>query len=382
MHIKFVSTQVWAPWGGSELLWSQTAQWLASEGVTVSASVHGWPDTPRPISALRECGVHVWERRPSITPLWQRLMWKFKFRPRSDFNDAKFREWLTTDSPDLVCFSDGAVAYFPRYLAHCLESGVPYANVAQANGEIFWPVDDIADEQFRVLEKARRCFFVSHGNLKLCELQLGHRLSNAEVVSNPFGVDYDIAPSWPQKGETDLSLACVARLEPTAKGQDILFRVLAMEKWRSRSVSVSLYGNGPMAKSLQRLSAMLGVGDYVHFAGLVEDIEDVWKRHHALILPSRCEGLPIAAVEAMLCHRAVITTKVGGNGEIVDQGITGFLASSPDVEALDAALEEAWCRREQLKEIGLSAGRAIRKMVPRHPEREFGKRLIELARCP
>lgn len=378
MHIKVFSSLTWAPWGGSEILWSRTAAWLAARGVKVTASVHGWPETPKAVKRLRESGVVVWERHSLLPSRWQRLMWKWKLQARIDPAETAAREWLVDGRPDLVCFSDGAVAYMPQYLRYCREAGIPYVNVAQANSEGFWPVDAVADEQFTVLAGAQRCFFVSEGNLKLCELQLGHRLCNAEVVRNPFGVDYDVRASWPENPHAELSLACVGRLEPTAKGQDLLFQVLAMQKWRSRSVAVTLYGTGPMARSVQRMAAMLELGEAVHFGGVVDNVEEVWRRHHALILPSRCEGLPIAAVEAMLCHRAVITTDVAGNAEIVEDGVTGFIATAPKVEALDQALEKAWQNRQALRDMGLRAGRAIRLNVPREPERVFAERLMSL----
>lgn len=378
MHIKFVSTMWSYPWGGSEVLWSETAKWLYRKGVRVSASVHCWPQTARQVSALRSLGIEVYERRSLFPTRWLRLLRKLRLRPYVDLDEQAMKNWLADGKPDLVCFSDGAVICLPQLRFYCMELGQPYVNVAQLNCESMWPSDSVADEQIRILGNAVKSFFVSKNNLDLCELQLGVRLPNAEVIRNPFGVDYDVEPSWPPRTESGLSLACVARLEPKSKGQDLLLRVLAMDKWRARPLSVTFYGEGHMSKSIRRLANLLQVEDRAFFAGHVDDIATLWKKHQAFILPSRHEGLPLAAVEAMLCHRAVIATSVAGYTEIVDDGVTGFLARACTVSAVDEVLERAWDNRRSLREMGLKAGEAIRAIMPRDPASLFGERLLEL----
>ena len=64
-----------------------------------------------------------------------------------------------------------------------------------------------------------------------------------------------------------------------------------------------------------------------------------------LVMPSRFEGLPLAIVEAMLCARPVVATDVAGHAEVVEDGVTGFLADAPTVGAIAAALERCWVRR-------------------------------------
>jgi hypothetical protein len=103
------------------------------------------------------------------------------------------------------------------------------------NSDWFWTPDDIAERYRKTLAVARRCYFVSKANQWQSEKQIGCNLSNAEVVWNPFNVDFSAAPAWPRLGpEGELRLASVARLEPQAKGQDILFVVLAGPSWAAR----------------------------------------------------------------------------------------------------------------------------------------------------
>jgi glycosyltransferase involved in cell wall biosynthesis len=258
----------------------------------------------------------------------------------------------------------------------CRAEGVPYVIVAQANAEHFWPDDQGALQLADAYSGARACFFVSRRNLELFEEQIGARLPAARVVRNPVNVDYNVAPPWPNDQGT-WRLACVARLEPAAKGQDILIKVLSQPKWRERPLHVTLYGTGACERNIRTLSDGLAS---IEFAGHVSDVEGIWAKNHALVLPSRYEGLPLALVEAMLCSRTAIVTDVAGNTEVIEQGITGFVARAPTVSLLDEAMEEAWTRREEWQEMGARARNAIKKLIPADPVGEFCEQLLTQAR--
>ena len=230
-----------------------------------------------------------------------------------------------------------------------------------------------------VLPLARRCFFVSEANLRLAEKQIGDPIPNAEVVRNPVNVAMDASPAWPgfnNKGE--FRFASVGRLHPPSKGQDILFEAFAAPKWRERAWHLALYGEGPMRQVLERLARSLGIADRITFAGFAA-VADIWAANHALVMPSRYEGLPLAIVEAMLCGRPVIATDVAGNREIVEDGITGFLADASTAASFTAALERFWERRSEAEVMGQVAARRIRELMPLDPVRVFSDRLKQLA---
>ena len=133
-----------------------------------------------------------------------------------------------------------------------------------------------------------------------------------------------------------------------------------------------------MRQVLQRLAQNLGISDRVAFAGFAP-VEEIWATNHVLLMPSRYEGLPLAMVEAMLCARPVVATDVAGHAEIVDDGVTGFLADAPTVSSLCTALERFWERRNEAEEIGKAGVRRIRQLVPPDPVRVFSEKLRGLA---
>jgi glycosyltransferase involved in cell wall biosynthesis len=157
----------------------------------------------------------------------------------------------------------------------------------------------------------------------------------------------------------------------------LLLEVLSLPHWRERKVRVSLIGEGPNERVLRRRTEQLKLTS-VEFLGYQDSIEEVWSRHHALVLPSRQEGMPLALVEAMLCGRPCIVTDVAGHKELVRDGINGFLAKAPTVELLEQAMNRAWDNRSRLREMGETAASDVREWVSADPAEDFVRELESL----
>ncbi|WP_026734377.1 glycosyltransferase family 4 protein [Fischerella sp. PCC 9605] len=361
--IAFVSTNNTTVWAGSEELWSQTAIKMANQGFTISVNVKGWQEKPKNIQKLEHLNCQVSYRWYGYN---SKLLGRIAIKV---FKNKLFSAWLNKVAPDLVVISQGANYEDQGWMDACLRMNIPYAVIIHAAGENFWPSDEIVAKIAKLYLSAEKCFFVSQRNLELTVKQLAVEFHNAKVVRNPYNVSYDVPLSWP-KDESVLKLACVGRLAPDAKGQDILFDVLRSEKWKSRPVEVTLFGNGYQRNTLKRLKHLWRL-DNIKFGGFVDNVEAIWADRHALILPSRYEGLPLAIVEAMLCGRFCIVTDVAGNTEVVKDNINGFVAKAPIAECLDDAMERAWQRRDSWHEIGKQAYESVRRIIPPDPIDRF-----------
>lgn len=205
-------------------------------------------------------------------------------------------------------------------------------------------------------------------------------LTHSEVVRNPVLAGARGTLTWPAQAPL-YRWACVARLWVLDKGQDILLNLLAQPKWRSRPLLVSLVGQGVQGEALRGRATQLGLSN-IEFLGQISDIESVWAHHHMLILPSRAEGLPLAAVEAMMCGRPCVLTDVGGNAELIKNDQTGFLAGNASESALDEAMERAWRCRGQWSAMGEEAARQVRNLVDHDPAMRLTRALIDLALSP
>ena len=134
-----------------------------------------------------------------------------------------------------------------------------------------------------------------------------------------------------------LRLACLSRLSHE-KGVDLLVRAVALAAMQGAHVRATIAGDGPERDTLELLAAELRVLDRVHFIGRVDDIVPVLREADALVIPSRSENLPLAALEAIAAGVPVVATDVGGVGEIVRPGITGWLVPPEDAGELAAVL--------------------------------------------
>ena len=377
MRFVFVSGN--RTWGGSEELWSATAAVLAADGHGVTVFKSGVDDSEPRIQSLRAlaCPIRDLARFPLMP---KRLFKLIRFLSSGGAYAHEMLRLLIplalSRRPDLVVVSQGG-NYDGFLLAEvCRRLSLPYAIVSQKASELYWPADWQQATIAAVYRSARACFFVSENNRQLTEEQVGFRLQRATVVRNPFLVDWKPRTDWPDDSR-ERRLACIGRLHPKEKGQDLLLRVLARRHWRDRPLSVTFYGDGLQRASLQRMAHNLGLAN-VKFAGFVRDVSGIWSDQHGLVLPSRCEGLPLVLVEAMLSGRVAIVTNVGGTGEVVEDGATAYVASAPTEDALDNAMERAWSERHRWREIGTEAAARIRTLIPREPERCFATRLVEL----
>lgn len=256
-------------------------------------------------------------------------------------------------------------------------AGKPYVLVCQKNTECDWPFDEVRKRNQGHFLHARKAFFVSEHNRMVAEWMLGSKLANAEIVRNPFMITTREPLPWPEARDGVMRLACVGRMWPREKGQDILIKVLARRKWRERPMQVDFFGTGVNEQGLEGMARLLELKN-VQFCGFTNDITEVWKNHHALVLPSRAEGLPLAQVEAMICGRVPIMTPAGGAGEILEDGVTGFLATSTSEEVFDEAMERAWNQRHRWKDIGLQASESVWKHYPSDPCADFADKLEAL----
>ena len=304
----FIAVNEGHRWGGSEPLWSSAAEKLARRGNEVRVSVKDWGEPVPQIERLRLAGCQIFYRRNPMPSFITRQVQKI-FPPPAYLQD---HVRLAAEGVDLIVISQSYNVDGLQWMEAARAAGHKYAAISQSAVVYWWPDDDVAERLAESYENASAAYFVSQGNLELSRRQFAIPLRNAKVVRNPFNVRYDAHPPWPADADDGLALASVGRLDVISKGQDVLLEVLGLPHWRERKVRLSLIGRGPHERGLRRIAEQLKLTS-VEFAGQQNNIEEVWSKHHALVLPSRFEGMPLVVVEAMLCGRPCIATDVGGN---------------------------------------------------------------------
>lgn len=146
---------------------------------------------------------------------------------------------------------------------------------------------------------------------------------------------------------------CVARLIDL-KRIDVLIRAVA-DISREHQFTVNIAGDGPLMAELSKLVADLKIQDKVRMLGFRDDVPQLLGTANCFVLPSSTEALSCSILEAMQAGLPVVATNVGGNAELVEDGVTGLLVNADDQGALTAALERVILSPEWAAEAGIKA---------------------------
>lgn len=122
------------------------------------------------------------------------------------------------------------------------------------------------------------------------------------------------------------------------KAHEVLLQAYARSGiWRSHALVI--LGKGSKLAQLHRLAAQLGIGEHVRFIGFVANPYAWMAGADLFVLPSRWEGFPTVAAEAMACGTPVLLSDCDfGPRDIVVPGKSGELVAPEDPDALAAAM--------------------------------------------
>jgi glycosyltransferase involved in cell wall biosynthesis len=136
------------------------------------------------------------------------------------------------------------------------------------------------------------------------------------------------------------------------KGLDVLIEAAAALRDGGLRPVLWIAGDGEQRAALEAQVQRLGVSDQIRMLGQRDDIGDLLAGCDLFVLPSRREGLGIAALEAMAAGRPVIASAVGGLGDAVVHERTGLLVPPGDAPALAAALSRLLSDRTLRERLG------------------------------
>ncbi len=159
-------------------------------------------------------------------------------------------------------------------------------------------------------------------------------------------------------------LLCLGRLVP-AKGHDVALTAFATLSRRFPALRLIVAGDGAARPALERQARALGIADAVDFLGWVApaEVPALLNAATVVVLPSRREGLPLAAVQAALMARPLVATRVGGLPEVVIDGETGLLVAPDDAPGLAAAVARLLERPADAERLGWAARARARDVL-------------------
>lgn len=147
------------------------------------------------------------------------------------------------------------------------------------------------------------------------------------------------------------------RLAPEKDYRTMLLAFARVVKHFPRSVLL-VAGDGVARKEIEELICELRLGEYVHLLGVRRDVDRLMRLADAFILSSAWEGLPMVLLEAAASGLPVVVTNVGGNAEVVLDGVTGFVVPCRAPDSMASTMQRLLrLPAEERRRMG-EAGRA------------------------
>jgi glycosyltransferase involved in cell wall biosynthesis len=230
--------------------------------------------------------------------------------------------------------------------------------------------------RLRLANSASRWLFLRllrlHDRIIVVNSEVEHLLAAVaippdRVVRIPNGVDGEVfrgsSPAQRREVRTALGLPLdttlvlyVGRLAHV-KGVDILLNAWASLPQETRAASMLVVvGDGPARGGLIDLARSLGIAESVVMTGSKPDVRDFYCACDVFVLPSRTDGLSNALLEAMASELPVVATNVGGATDVVENGVSGWLAPPNDPKELMRGLQVTLARAGDWRRMG-AAGR-------------------------
>lgn len=150
----------------------------------------------------------------------------------------------------------------------------------------------------------------------------------------------------------------VARFHPI-KDHRTLLTAFARVARHLPEVDLLLVGDGPLRAELEAQCRELGIADRVQFWGVRRDVAHILQAADLFVLPSISEAASLTLLEAMACGCPVVVTDVGGNPEIVREGVDGLRVPRGDSVAMATAIERLAGDSPRCAALGESARQRV-----------------------
>ncbi len=215
-------------------------------------------------------------------------------------------------------------------------------NRRQAN----WQTKILARVQDFVVAHATRVIVPSHYLKNIVLTWRGIKAENIEVIYSalfPLTVNDSKTDLREQLNYSDFTIVSAGRLVPW-KGFPTLLKVVAELKKELPNIMLVIAGDGPLKNTLEKEIIDLGITNEVRLVGSLskEALGASIKAADVFVLNTGYEGLSHQLIEVMDLEVPIITTKVGGNPELIEEGITGLLVDYNDQNQLTQAILEIY----------------------------------------
>lgn len=155
--------------------------------------------------------------------------------------------------------------------------------------------------------------------------------------------------------DKDFLILTVAEMTPNKNHITVLKALEAMkDKAEYENIHYLICGRGEMWESLAQSAKEMGIADHVHFLGYRTDAPELYRCSDMFAFVSFREGLSVALMEAMSSGISIVCTKIRGNVDLIEDGVSGlFTENNP--EALESHILNLYRNPDLRRALGAGA---------------------------
>ncbi len=209
--------------------------------------------------------------------------------------------------------------------------------------------------------------------------------NHIEVIPNFVNCDdYSRKPEWTDMRSEYVSnderlLVHLSNFRPVKRVLDVIEIFDRVHK--KIPSKLLLIGDGPDRSQAEWLAVQKGIHEHVLFLGKQDQIREKLAMSDVLLMPSELESFGLAALEAMACEVVPIATRTGGVPEVIEDGVSGFLADVGDVDTMARHAINILGDEVELRKMGKRARAAAQskycasKIIPLYED--FYRKVLE-----
>ncbi len=178
--------------------------------------------------------------------------------------------------------------------------------------------------------------------------------SKIDVIYN--GIDVKLYHNSNQTGSKESSkfkFILVSHLVFEKGIQDLIRAVSKVEEKTQNNITIHIYGEGIYKSELMNLVNVLKLEDVFNFKGSVDNLYALYYEYDYMIQPTYMEAFSLSILESLFSNVPVITTAVGGNVEIIEDGVNGYLFEPKNIEELKDILISICDNKIRLEESNI-----------------------------
>jgi glycosyltransferase involved in cell wall biosynthesis len=197
---------------------------------------------------------------------------------------------------------------------------------------------------------ARFAHYLADGVVVNCEAMKQHLMADYSIPERKIHLCYNgldtsvfypapaVRPDWLRDACHVIGSVCVLRPE---KGLATLIEAFALVRKLHPGLRLVIVGSGPELGALEHLARDLGIARECFFSPSTNDVAGWLRTMDVFVLPSLSEAFSNSIMEAMGCGCCTIASRVGGNPELIEDGVTGMLFETGSAPSLTEKLRLA-----------------------------------------